>query len=217
MANNTTILINTKCELMVSPRESLAEEGYTYVEFLVGDSVDSISTLVISEEPELFKYYLSEDGLYVYYRLKIINTNNESSLEELGENRIHFNEDTKKLMIGSKELEDSAQLETIINSDSPNLLGVIDMLEEPVFSICKVSTCLENLQRKYIFSGSHVGGSCKNDTDKNLRDFLFSTVFILKLLIRQQRYEEALKILKSINTCGLCNSYMSPRNSCNCR
>ena len=215
MNTNITTLINTKCELMVSPTESLYDPGFTYLEFVAGEDLDLLSTAVISEDPELFRHYFEKDGLYVYYRLKIATT----QLDELNtQHRLYFDDITKKLMIGDDEVTESSQLEDVIDDDSPNTSwGIIDIIEEPIFSICRISRCLENLQRKYIFNETHFVGKCKDDSDKNLRDFLFSSVFILKMLIRQQRYEEALKILNTINTCGMCDSYINSKNSCNCK
>ena len=212
MNSDTRILINTKCELMVAPISDLSEEGYVYLEFVDGDDLDLMSTLTISHSPTLFKYYLINDGLYMYYRLKIATT----ELDINTENRLYFDVTTQKLMIGDTEVTESKQLRDVIDDASPNTkFGVIDLLEEPVFSICKISSCLENLQRKYIFNYNSLS-NCKIDEDKNLRDFLFSTVFILKLLLKQQRYEEALKLLQSVNTCEICDSYVLNKNSCNC-
>lgn len=214
--DNTRIIINNKCELMISPIESLYEEGYTYLEFLDGDNVDLMSTLIISQDPELFKYYLSSDGLYMYYRLKIATTD----LDIDKENRLYFDTSSEKLMIGDKEI-DEEDLRHIINDDSPKTaFGIIDIFEKPIFSICKISLCLENLQRKYIFEQNPLcmGSKCGNDSDKSIRDFLFSSIFLLRILIKQQRYEEALKILNILDNCELCNSTYKYKNKnlCGC-
>jgi hypothetical protein len=213
------IIISTKCELLVSPKTELADAGFVYLEFLVSDSIDTLSTLVISEDPSLFRYYFNEDGLYMYYRLKVP-TKTKLEGESL-EGRLYFDNTTNKLMIGIKEVTKSSELEDVIDDDAPHTTYGIssDIVEEPVFSICRISACLENLQRKYIFEGHPdlTGSRCKEDSDKNIRDFLFSSIFILRLLIRQQRYEEALRILESINNCGtICDSTYTSRSSCGC-
>lgn len=217
--SNVKIIISTKCELLVSPRENLKDPGFVYLEFLVSDYIDTLSTLVISDSPELFRYYFNQDGLYMYYRLKVPTKNKLENVTTT--NRLYFDKTTQKLMIGNDEVETSEQLENVVNDDSPyTSYGVTEMIEEPVFSICRISTCLANLQRKFIFEGhpNLIGTDCKNDSDKNIRDFLFSSVFILRILIKQQRYEEALRILESINYCnGICEStYTSNKNSCGC-
>ena len=218
---NTKIIISTKCELLVAPRTSLMEEGFRYLEFLVSDKVDTLSTLSISEDPILYRYYFEQDGLYMYYRIKVPT---KSRLENNIGNRLYVDDTdaNEKLMIGEQEVTTSRQLEDVVDDDSPRTsYGISDtIVEEPIFSICRISSCLENMQRKYIFEGTDLSGSnCKDDSDKNLRDFLFSSIFILRLLIRQQRYEEALRILESISQCGiLCTpTYTSGKNSCGCK
>ena len=219
MKDYVKILITTNCELLVSPRNSLSDPGYVYIEFVVADKVDSYKTLLISDCPQLYRYYLEKDGIYMYYRLKITTLSllGESDLED----RLYYDDNSDKLMIGLTEVTTSKQLENIVDDDYPETkFGIIEFVEKPVFSICRISSCLENLQRKYIFEGnpSSIGTQCKDDSDKVVRDFIFSSVFILRLLIRQQRYEEALRILESIDNCNIVcnNTYTSSKNSCGC-
>lgn len=212
------IVINTKCELLVSEESDLKDPGYVYLEFLVSDSVSSIATLVISEAPSLYRYYFNNDGLYMYYRLKV--PTKTMLGEENIETRLYFDDSTNKLMIGNLEVTRSKQLEDVVDDDSPSATYGIssDIIEEPVFSICRISTCLENLQRKYIFEGTPKK-VCKTESNKLFRDFLFASIFILRLLIRQQRYEEALRILDHVNSCdGMCELVNRfNKNSCGCK
>lgn len=218
MRDSIKILITTNCELLVSPRTDLNDPGYIYLEFMVAEDIDSYETLELSECPQLYRYYFKKDGIYMYYRLKITT---KSLLEGVElDDRLYYNDDSNKLMLGNKELVSSEQLKDIVDNDYPETsYGIIEFIERPVFSICRISNCLENLQRKYIFDECPSKKSCKDDPDKINRDFLFSSVFILRLLIRQQRYEEALKILESINDCGaICSNMQAPNiNTCGCR
>ena len=217
---NVKIIINTKCELLVIPKTELAEEGFVYLEFLVSDKVDTLSTLSISSDPDVYRYFFEKDGLYMYYRLKVPTKKTLDEISQSSGKRLYYDADADKLMIGNKELVSSEQLRDIVDNDSPETsYGIVEFIERPVFSICRISNCLENLQRKYIFDGCPSKKNCKEDPDKINRDFLFSSVFILRLLIQQQRYEEALRILESINDCGtLCSNMQSPRiNSCGCK
>ena len=212
------ILINTKCELLVSAEDNLnIENGFVYLEFLVSDSVDSLKTLVISETPSLYRYYFNEDGLYMYYRLQIPTKTKLEGQDLFG--RLYFDDSSEKLMIGAKEVIYSKQLEDVVDDDSPSAsYGIVEIIEEPIFSICRISTCLENLQRRYIFEGTPTK-QCKTESSKLFRDFLFASIFILRLLIRQQRYEEALRILEHVNSCSeVCELVnRSGKNSCGCR
>lgn len=212
------MVINTKCELLVAPKSELGDEGFVYLEFLVSDCVDTLSTLTISENPKIFRYFFEKDGLYMYYRLKIPTKKLLDDMSASYENRLYYDSDSGKLLIGEILIETSEQLENIVDDDLPKAkYRITEMIEEPVFSICRIATCLENLQRKYIFEGRSIGNKCNNDSDKLNRDFLFSSIFILRILIKQQRYEEALKILESINRCSeLCNT-ITFNNSCGCK
>lgn len=214
-------LISTNCELLVSPRTNVYDEGFIYLEFIVADGEDTIDTLVMSDAPELYRYYLQKDGIYMYYRLKVP-TKTKLGNSDLT-SRLYYDDTTDKLMIGNDEVSTSKQLEDIVDDDYPDTkYGITEFIEKPIFSICRISSCLENLQRKYIFEGcpSNKGTKCdsKSNEDKTIRDFIFSSVFILRTLIRQQRYEEALRILESINGCNtICNeTYTSDKSSCRC-
>lgn len=214
---NVRIIINTKCELLVSPKTELLDPGFVYLEFLVSDYVDLLSTLEISENPNLFRYFFEKDGLYMYYRLKVPTKTKLDSVSAPITGRLYYDDVSEKLMIGTEPVVKSEQLENVIDDDSPHTTYGIsaEIVEEPVFSICRISACLENLQRKYIFEYSPKN-NCKTNSDKLNRDFLFSSIFILRLLIKQQRYEEALRILESIDQCdGICNS-VHTYNSCGC-
>lgn len=210
------IIINTKCELLVVPKTELAEEGFVYLEFLVSDKVDTLSTLSISSDPDVYRYFFEKDGLYMYYRLKVIT---KEKLDEVSGSydRLYYDAASDKLMIGDKPITESVQLENIVDDDNINKSYGIsgEIIEEPIFSICRISACLENLQRKYIFNFSQKN-NCKADSDKLTRDFLFSSIFILRLLIKQQRYEEALRILESITQCNSVCEHMNTSNSCGC-
>ena len=214
---NVKIIINTKCELLVFPKTELLDPGFVYLEFLVSDYVDSLSTLEISENPNLFRYFFENDGLYMYYRLKVPTKTKLDSVSAPIKGRLYYDDVLKKLMIGTEPVVKSEQLENVVDDDSPHTAYGIseEIVEEPIFSICRISACLENLQRKYIFSFSQKN-NCKADSDKLIRDFLFSSIFILRLLIRQQRYEEALRILESISQCNSVCEHMNTSNSCGC-
>lgn len=206
-------LITTKCELLVSPETSItATPGLVYLEFLMGENIDSMENAQISSIPELFKYDLDDDGLYMYYRLAIF------TKERLGENctdKLYYDESKDKLMLGNEEVNSSVQLEKIVDKIETEY-AIIEFVEEPVFSICRLTHCLSEYQRKFVLEGCSEDTRCKS-TDTFAREFLFSTVFVLRQLIRQQRYGEALRILKSVEGCnGLCSNTKSSTKKCNC-
>lgn len=220
-------LVSTNCEIMVSPRTEVYDPGFVYVEFLTSEYMDTFETLFISEEPIIYKQYVTKDGIYMYYRLKVPT---KSYLDELGaniENRLYFNDTTNELMIENSLINTSKQLEDIVDEDYPETkYGIAEVIEYPIFSICRISNYLENLQRKFIFEGWNAitfqkENDCKKETEvrKTMRDFIFSTVFILRLLIKQQRYEEALRILEFVQGCNMIDREIYTMNnvSCGCK
>lgn len=214
-------LITTKCELMVCPIEPLiAEAGFVYLEYVTGDNVDCIKTVQISDTANSFKYKMDDDGLYIYYRLKIPTKNH---LNGDYKDKLYYDEENQTLMHGEYIIETCEQLECISRNIMVNFvktgLGIYDVVVEPIFSICRLNHCLSELQRKFVLEGCSNGAfKCRNNsTDEFARNFLFSTVFILRQLIRQSRYEEALRILRTVENCnGLCSDTKSHSKKCNC-
>ena len=220
-------LVSTNCEIMVSPRTDVYDKGFVYVEFLISDYMDTFKTLTVSEEPVIYKQDVVKDGIYMYYRLKIPIKSYIDELNASIENRLYFNDNTMELMIEDTVINTSKQLEDIVDEDYPETkYGIAEVIEYPIFSICKISNYLENLQRKFIFEGWNAitfqkENDCKKETEvkKTMRDFIFSTVFILRLLIRQQRYEEALRILEFVQNCNMIDKdiYTMNKTSCGCK
>lgn len=208
-------IITTKCELLISPTVPInPTEGLVYLEFIVGDGVDCFENAEISSSPELFSYNPDDDGLYMYYRLAIYT---KAFLGEYLENKLYYDEENNKLMFGNEEVKTSKQLEAIVEHVETEY-GILEVVEEPIFSICRLSNCLSEYQRNFVLNGCREGTNCKeNNSEEFTRNFLFSTVFVLRQLIYQQRYEEALKILKSVDNCnGICKNTKSAIKKCNC-
>lgn len=220
-------LVSTNCEIMVSPRTDVYSPGFVYAEFIVSEYIDTMNTLEISEDPVIYKQDVAKDGIYMYYRLKIPT---KSYIDELGAsitNRLYFDDEISELKIEDEIISTSKQLEDIVDEDYPETkYGIAEVIEYPIFSICKISNYLENLQRKFIFEGWNAitfqkENDCKKETEvkKTMRDFIFSTVFILRLLIKQQRYEEALRILEFVQGCNMIDRdiYTMNKTSCGCK
>lgn len=81
-----------------------------------------------------------------------------------------------------------------------------------VVSICHLTKCLYNLQRKILID--NYGDFClstnncsTNNSLKKQRDFILDAVMVLKYLIRKKLYSEAQEILDQLNSCGntICN------------
>ena len=212
-------LINTKCELLVSPISSVeTSSDYVYLEFVVGEGVDCYDNIEISNLPELYKFSLDDDGLFMYYRFKIYK---KSFLGENVFGKFYYDDESEiaRLMLGDIEISTSNALEEVANNCRRTEYSILEIIEEPVFAICRLTHCLTEHQRKFVLEGCSGGMlKCKNKTtDSFVREFLFSTVFVLRQLIKQQRYGEALQILRSVEGCHeLCKNTKSVTRKCNC-
>lgn len=212
-------LITTKCELLVSPISPIEyDSNFVYLEFVVGEGVDCYDNAEISSIPELYRFSLDDDGLFMYYRFKIYK---KSFLKEHISGKFYYDDEseTPRLMLGEIEITTSKALEEIANNCYETDYSIMEVVEDPVFSICRLNHCLSEFQRKFIFNGCGESKRCgQSKNDEFAREFLFSTVFILRQLIRQCRFEEALNILNSVNNChGLCpNTKSSKTKKCNC-
>lgn len=210
-------LITTKCELLVSPKDSITEDdSVVYLEFVVGDKVDCYDNALISSVPDSYRYKMDDDGLFMYYRLKIYT---KTTLGTSCAGKLYYDDINDKLMLGDEEINSSDKLEEIVD-DIKSEYAILDIIEEPVFSICRLNHCLTEYQRRFVLEGCKNGFAqkCNNDPYESFaREFLFSTAFVLRQLIRQQRFEEALAVLKSVEGCnGLCADTKSASKTCNC-
>lgn len=85
-----------------------------------------------------------------------------------------------------------------------------------VFSICKLRNCLIEKEKNAITSflkGCSTNSHCNSD-NKATDDFLLVTIFVLESLICKGNYEEAMRILDAVSTCGVCGS--TSNKKCNC-
>lgn len=140
--------------------------------------------------------------------------------EEFRKEKLYYDIENQKLMLGLVEVTDSKTLIDVADTQS-TALGIQEFVEEPVFSICRLDHCLSELQRKFIFgtTSDRLIESCDDTAeDEFARNFLFSTVFVLRQLIKQQRFIEADRILKSVNRCeGFCDKTSASKRNCGCR
>lgn len=98
--------------------------------------------------------------------------------------------------------------------------GCLELQRKDVFSLCNLEKCIAQLQKETVINGLNNSGNklCTNKTDlSEQRDFLFITLDLLKMLIGQERYEQAQQILNDVSVkCGwICKS--NSKNGCNCK
>lgn len=216
-------LINGNCELVISPEISYIDDelqaiidpcnrGWTntYVEFLLNPDINPKETLCINPIRGYYTYALPDDGLYVYYCIRTIN---ESEISE-GFKGLYYNRISKKLIFNNEEVTDLRELATLLQSLG-KADGVEDYIEKGVFSICSLKKCITKLQKQAILNCKK--GLCqKADQSSQMRDFLFVSVYVLEALICQERFIEALDMLKSLQTCtSICKTGES-KKGCGC-
>ena len=222
-------VITTGCELWVNSTVHENTPGVMYFEFLEGPGLNTIMTQKTStfEELNTYKQQLNDDGLFMYYCLQIktketvLSGNIEHKPEEEYLSlRVYcdFVDNKWILYNGLQEVKTNDDLNLIFTNKTEYDAGLVT---KPIFSICRLHNCLETKLRSYIFDTLKTCGQypeCNKDSyGDHIRNFLFSTIFILRQLICQERYAEATRILDSINNCnGICEDTRSNSNKCNC-
>lgn len=226
----TKLSINDKCELIATPviteenilnnvldsvldpcfvPEESESKNTIYLEFLLSSEIKNpIKTAKISTNRDFYVYPLKTDGLYVYYLMEI------TTVPENKNKGLYYNLKESDLYLNGKVVNDLTYLVEVIPTLNEGE-GLIDFLSEEIFSICKLKKCLLELQKQSI--STYKSGKCKNiDSNKHNRDFLFISIYILENLICNERYTEAIEIVKSIEGCGInCNSSTN-KTRCNC-
>lgn len=223
---NITInkVITTGCELWVNSTVHENVPGVMYFEFLEGPGLSTIMTKKVSQFSDLntYKQKLNDDGLFMYYCLQIKTKSTllaeDPSMDLSIRVYCDFVDGNWILYNGFDIVDTNEKLNLVFENKTEDDAGLVT---KPIFSICRLHNCLETKLRSYIFDTLKTCGQypeCNKDSyDDYIRNFLFSTVFILRQLICQERYAEATRILDSINNCnGICEDTRSNSNKCNC-
>lgn len=84
--------------------------------------------------------------------------------------------------------------------------------QKMLFTICKLTKCFVNLQRK-ILDLSIVDQCMKNASDVKNRDFLLCSIYVLDYLKDIGQFDEAQRILENITECG---GFCSENNQIDC-
>ncbi len=133
-------------------------------------------------KPDVHTHIMDKDGLYQYYVLDFGEKEEPSDLVE------YINKYKEDPEIGKDPLE--------------------------TFSICKLRNCLIQKEKDAINSflkNCNTKIYC-NTNNETLNDFLLISIFLLENLICRGNYEEAIRILESITTCGICSEFSLNKN-----
>lgn len=213
--------INANCQLVAtpidnSPIETLLNpclsdsEAVVFVEFLINPEIDNNKTVRVSETHDYYYYDLPQDGLYVYHKLKIF----DKAYVDEDYQGLCYDTLNEKLFFKGVELKDIFDVLPYLDIAE---YGILEYIKSPIFSICKLQHCLKELQKKSITQCNK--GLCDDfNADRKMRDFLFISIYVLENLIDQERFGEAIEILKSLSSCApICNNISITKSGCNCK
>lgn len=215
------IKINAKCQLVATPIDNLqieqllspytsTEDAVVYLEFLINSDIDNNKTIKVSKGDEYYCYDLPIDGLYVYHKLKIF----DRSYVDKDYVGLCFDCKTNQLFFKTKPLKDIKDILPYLDMAD---FGVLDYIKAPVFSICKLHNCLKELQKKSIIQCNKEFCADFN-IDRKMIDFLFVSIYVIEHLIEQEKYGEAIDILKALTSCTpICNNVLLNKPGCNCK
>ncbi len=161
------------------------------------------TTLLVENTVSSFE--LIADGMYVYQKLILPTESHE------GDDYCYY-EDGKIYLNG-----EVVDFETIWKQKSENVnVFWFDDIFFSIFNIVKCFIITESNRLNSIFeNGCKI--ACTNNPYAANADFLASALFVLRYLIRQNKYQEAQSLLNRLQTCsGLCKDVRKSLKECGC-
>lgn len=235
---DANVYINNKCELVVEPdifeegeksliewevykminrcsSDNISHDKGVYVEFLVSSNTKIKDTIVISKERGFYTFPIPNDGFYIYYCIKTVDSEQITDLIKEGFDGLYYDVTTNNLIFQQKPVTDYEKLISALPTLLNEKEGVSDYIEKYAFSICNLKKCLIELQKESV----NKYNSCDKMNELiKLRDLLFISIYVLETLIYQERFSEAMDVLNSINACNsFCtNIPIKSKSNCNC-
>ena len=159
-----------------------------------------------------YLYKLPKDGLYIYNKYCI------EKLEHLKSSDADTDGQNETLTVESaKKVEDYSELSSLITDE------IEYWTNKQIVSICYLNKCLISLQKKMIYDNLNskcTYDNCSSDESiRNMRNFLFDSVYILSYLIEQGSYLEAQRIIEDLTSCNyICKDILGETNynKCDC-
>lgn len=221
----TRVSINNNGELVAEPkgtqlsldlerimRPCELENNYLYnLEFITNPDLNSNDTIKISKNRDNYVVSLPKDGLYVYYRIVVLD---ETAIPENYKD-LYYDSTKGVLIFNKKEVKDIAELVPQLSISSGNIYYE----EIPVISIYNLRNCVLKTEEDAIcHCNSNINTTnCNKDVSKQMKNFLFISLYVLESLICQNRYAEAAEILERVSACNsICNSSMYNKRECGC-
>lgn len=181
-----------------------------------------------SNNYKCYKYIPDYDGRYIYYKYGIYNINALLDNEEykIQDKIFYYN---NEVYLGLSNVLSPND----INSSTAKLISNWYLLKDyiytnidyyyttEIFTFYKLNKCMINYQKQTLFKKiESCNKVCKTDNQKELRDFLFVSVYVLEYLVCIGNYAEAQRILEGLSSCGkLCNDtvFLNSTHNCNCK
>lgn len=182
-----------------------------------------------------YLYKLPKDGLYIYNKyciekLEHLKSSDADTYNASGKLFYYSNGNTWDIYIGTtdgqnetltvesaKKVEDYSELSSLITDE------IEYWTNKQIVSICYLNKCLISLQKKMIYdnlNSKYTYDNCSSDESiRNMRNFLFDSVYILSYLIEQGSYLEAQRIIEDLTSCNyICKDILGETNynKCDC-
>lgn len=236
---NVTLTLNKDCNIVASftyPTTDITD--HAIVEFLIKNELDNSEDKTIyqyckeietEEEPELSASKvidLPKDGTYTYYRIllpKFSHFLNGSTYEVANKyfvfnNEVYYSEENLVADPDDSYIIDDYHK---IWEERDTLFSQLAYVNEKFFSFCKLNNCLTKMQWRIIkdFAKNGCSVDCSEySNERLLRDFLLATVYCLRYLAEQGRFEDAQAILDALSVCGnsICPDDDTLEGGCGC-
>ena len=195
-------------------------------------NIDSGDVNPIYEENFPTKQYnLEGDGTFYLKRLFIVSRDFYESLSPsslTNKTVVFYDEDLLKFYKIVNNNEEEIQLADLAFEFTSSYLGAFT--SHKLFSICFLKRCYYLLQRQILNNGLGLNppnkrtkkcltGDCESSEELiSKRDFIHNTIHVLDYLIGCGYYNDAQRLLESLNTCGfICRDVgISTNNDCGC-
>lgn len=179
-----------------------------YVEFVVGQDINSNNTVRIAKDRDYYKLQLPKDGWYIYYVVSVLDETYVS--DDYVD--LYYDSITGKLMFKRKEV---TNIEDIIPY-LPISSGVIEYEDIHVFSLHNFKKCIMKTELNNVHKCNKSSKGCKAEENKGQDNFLFISLYVLETLVCQEKYSEAADILSRLESCGVMCDDVKIKQNCGC-
>lgn len=180
--------------------------NHTVIERLLNYNSKVLETKVSTVPNSTESYFeLSADGMYIYQRLILPTHGHE------GNSDCYY--DDGKIYLDEQEVDFESVWEQ--KSENVNVFWFDDVFFS-IFNIVKCFILTEQNRLNSIFeNGCRV--QCTSNPYAANADFIASAIFVLRYLVKENRYVEAQELLNRLQTCsGLCKDVKKSLKECGC-